>query len=310
MSVTTAWNQSLRALCSDDHHQHLLINTELSSPIQCEEPSKLQLQLLSVAAEVRAKMGPLSPPPAKDLSFDSSFVQVDKHNRGFCNWLIPGHLMIGQYPGQNPFDGPTANAASNHLKRAVSKAKVSVFCSLQKETPAQGKDEAWENGKCYLQPEAIRRKLPLPFVQYAPLVRKYSCGQEDPVFLHAPIEDLSVPECQEPLQRLLLQLLEHLNDDRALYIHCWGGRGRAGLVGACLLTLIWPHLDATTVLQWVQRGYSTRAGHERLAPEYASSPQTCPQRDYVRAFVHQYQALHKRQQQDGSAEDSDPEYLC
>ena len=260
--------------------------------------TKLQKKLLSVAASVRAKIGPLSPPSAEDLEFVSTFQQPDNSHRGFCNWAIPGHLMIGQYPGQNPLkDGPSAQATAQHLERITTQGKVSVFCSLQQETPAQDNDTAWdEQGNCYLQPESIRRQLPLPFVQYAPLVRDY-CVDKDPLFLHAPIEDLSVPECQEPLQKLLLQLLEQLNQGKTLYIHCWGGRGRAGLVGACLLALIWPNLKASTILNWIQRGYATRAGHERLAPEYASSPQTCPQREYVRAFVDQYQALYQHEQQ-------------
>ena len=41
----------------------------------------------------------------------------------------------------------------------------------------------------------------------------------------------------------------------ALYLHCWGGRGRAGLVGACLLSLLRPELDGAAVLDTVQRAY-------------------------------------------------------
>jgi Cyclin-dependent kinase inhibitor 3 (CDKN3) len=293
MSVTTTYAQNLRALCSEEN-QHLwrvdTMETTKSTPLQ---PTKLQQQLLSVAASVREKIGPLSPPSAQELSFCSNFVQPDHQTRGFCNWLIPGHLMIGQYPGQNPlWDGPSATATAQHLHRVTTQANVSVFCSLQRETPAQD-DSGWTpEGHCYLQPESIRRQLPLPFVQYAPLVREYCSSETSPLFLHAPIEDLSVPECQEPLQQLLLELLTLLQQGKTLYIHCWGGRGRAGLVGACLLALIGPHWTATTILNWIQRGYATRAGHERLAPEYASSPQTCPQREYVRAFVEQYQALY------------------
>lgn len=297
MSVTTTYAQNLRALCSEENQHMWRVDHHKTTPPHQRQPTKLQLKLLSVAASVRERIGPLVPPSAQELSFTSNFTQPDENLRGFCNWAIPGHLMIGQYPGQNPLkDGPSEHATAQHLERVTHQANVSVFCSLQRETPAQDVDEEWtQEGHCYLQPESIRRQLPLPFVQYAPLVRKYS--NHEPLFLHAPIEDLAVPECQEPLQELLLELLEQMNQGKTLYIHCWGGRGRAGLVGACLLALIWPNLKAQTILNWIQRGYATRAGHERLAPEYASSPQTCPQREYVRAFVEEYQALYQYQQE-------------
>lgn len=53
-------------------------------------------------------------------------------------------------------------------------------------------------------------------------------------FLHFPIEDLSIPE-KEALDRLLEDLEQRVRSGEKLYIHCWGGRGRAGLVASCLL---------------------------------------------------------------------------
>ena len=351
MSVDTAttWQENLRDLCNDDakwrlENPNLLVphnNSNTSNrPV---EPTPLQRKLLATAAAVRATLGCHASnnnnnnnnnhtmPSLDQLSFDSSFARGDHGARGFCNWLIPGRVMVGQYPGQNPLpDGPSAGEVRQHLERIRgSAAGVSVFCSLQRETPSQIDVNAWDYstttdgssgnhnsntttdcGQCFLQPEAVRRQLPRPFVQYAPLVRdalEHTNDVEEPLFLHAPIEDLSVPECQEPLRQLLLQLLEQMlpiqdtttstkkknnhNTYRTLYIHCWGGRGRAGLVGACLLTLLYPHLEASVILQWVQQAYETRLGHATLAPEFAQSPQTSAQRAYVECFVHEYQQL-------------------
>lgn len=338
MSVAASWRQELRDLCKEDP-------AALCDPVPSwnnmpvPPPTELQQKLLAAAAMVRERLDVQHPEgvPSRDkLFFASSFEQVNTKNtttatdthettsqrRGFCNWLIPGHLMIGQYPGQNPlWDGPSAAAVESHLQRMTRDARISVFCSLQSETPAQDDHSAWEQlpsqsqpqqatpscGQCFLQPESIRRQLPRPFCQYAPLVERYCADNsnhhaaetEAPVFLHSPLADLSVPESQEPLQHLLLQLLECMNRNldhneesaAAIYIHCWGGRGRAGLVGACLLTLLWPHLSAQTILEWVQTAYETRLGHDQLAEEFAHSPQTRPQRAYVRAFCHEYQQL-------------------
>ena len=68
-------------------------------------------------------------------------------------------------------------------------------------------------------------------------------------FLYYPIQDLSVPNnaALHDLLGQLLQALLLLDDDdddnnNVIYLHCWGGRGRAGLVGACLLSLLYPRM--------------------------------------------------------------------
>lgn len=42
-----------------------------------------------------------------------------------------------------------------------------------------------------------------------------------------------------------------------VYLHCWGGRGRAGTIGACFLGLAYG-LQAKEALERVQRAYDTR----------------------------------------------------
>ena len=68
-------------------------------------------------------------------------------------------------------------------------------------------------------------------------------------------------------------------------MHCWGGRGRAGLVGACLLSLIWPRAEADEILGLVQSAYDTRAGAALMPAPLQQSPQTEGQRRFVRDFV-------------------------
>ena len=142
-------------------------------------------------------------------------------------------------------------------------------------------------GEVYLNPMS-RREFPRPFTRYGPLAQDFS---EDPSvevgFLHCPIEDLGTPSCNDTLLRLLSELLYHLesNANNALYLHCWGGRGRAGLIGACTASLLFPELTSQEILALVQGGYDTRAGAQAMHRALRRSPQTEQQREFVREFV-------------------------
>jgi hypothetical protein len=235
-------------------------------------------------------------PTMDDLYVPSAYPKPDGSGmRGFCNWIVPGRVMVGQYPGQSPEAiGPSADDVQVHLEslvaqdaEAVAVGRINLFCSLQSEIPPQtGDDEAWAGGGIYLADPQSRRQFPNPFTQYAPIVQPLS---PDCQFVHAPIEDLSVPNSKS-LQELLLQLLTAMDEeDRCIYIHCWGGRGRAGLVGSCLLSLLFPEEDASAILDLVQAGYDTRAGAEAMPNGLRKSPQTESQREFVRAFVKERQ---------------------
>jgi len=211
--------------------------------------------------------------------------------RGFCNWLIPQTIMIGQYPGMNPeFNGPSSKECQLHLQNMVQDAKISLFCCLQTEVPSQDDDIGWKSGEVYLESEYARREFPRPFTRYGPLAQ--SLTESQLTFLHNPIEDLNVPTCNDALLTLLSQLLGHLEceENRTIYLHCWGGRGRAGLIGSCLASLLFPELSSKEILDWVQGGYDTRSGAESMGEGLKRSPQTEQQRWFVREFVNSVHA--------------------
>ena len=271
------------------------------------------------------------PPPMQELFYDSAYPQArtkrnrnrESNLRGFCNWLIPHHVMIGQYPACTPErNGCLSHAhAQQHIYSLLHTAKIRTFCSLQSELPSQVNFKAWEeaNGRIFLDKSA-RTDFPHSFLHYEPLVQEalqqlqqqqegtksiFQENDEVPIvsFLHAPILDLSTPSSSS-LYTLLSTLLDTILDSNppsnpptttthpddgggggAIYIHCWGGRGRAGLVGACLLSLLYPELDANICLEWVQRGYDTRLGAKRMPVGLQTSPQTMAQQEFVREFV-------------------------
>jgi Cyclin-dependent kinase inhibitor 3 (CDKN3) len=263
----------------------------------------LDATLLHKAASVRKKL-PENLQTSDELFFPSAYaVNIDggrgvtpatrTHMRGFCNWIIPGRIMVGQYPGENPeASGPTADDVQSHLTTTIRDAGVNLFCSLQSEIPPQDDYESWNrgNGRIYLQDTSSRRQFPKSFSHYAPLARSIINGDACQ-FLHWPIDDLSVPSNSKSLQTLLLKLLTAIeDDDRSVYIHCWGGRGRAGLTACCLLSLLYPELDAMAILDLVQAGYDTRLGAKEMPLGLSKSPQTDSQRMFVREFIKERRA--------------------
>ncbi len=237
---------------------------------------------------------------AKTLFYPTSYKKRNGR-RGFSNWLLKDCIMIGQYPCQTPEDdGPSLSCAKEHIDSLVIQSNIRLFCCLQSEIPAQDDFFTWTNikGKKYFDTAYERRQFPNYFGHYAPLVEKsFATMKNDknnniendaaPTFLHSPIIDLSTPSSSSQLYETLSLLLDTLESrpECAIYIHCWGGRGRAGLVGACLLSLLFPQLSSSEILEWVQRGYDTRLGAEEMPSGLKQSPQTSSQREFVRKFV-------------------------
>lgn len=96
-------------------------------------------------------------------------------------------------------------------------------------------------------------------------------------FLHCPIVDLGVPT-MEQLDALVADLEARLARGESLYVHCWGGRGRAGTVGAALLAKAYG-VGADEALERVQRAFDTRLDDKDRSPE------TDEQHALVRAYV-------------------------
>lgn len=221
-------------------------------------------------------------------AFDSEYTKGGKA-RGWSNWLVSSKLMLGQYPGVQPaVPGPSAEDAQAHLKRVLN-AGVDCFVQLQDELPPQDEPEAWPADGVQLADSDARAKWPAPFVRYAPEADRISgeMGAAAPLrYLHCPVVDLSVPKDDEALRSLLGEMLTHFEEGgEAIYMHCWGGRGRAGLVGACMLALLCPELESTAVLAAVQTAYDSRVGASGMPGSLKRSPQTEGQRRFVSAFI-------------------------
>jgi hypothetical protein len=225
--------------------------------------------------------------PLSKFTFTSRY-DKEGEQRGWANWLIEHRLMVGQYPHCQPaVPGPDQADAEAHLELVIS-AGVDCFVCLQAELPPQQDASAWPEGGVPLANEQDRARWPAPFVRYAPTSDAIALAKgraRGNAYLHCPIVDLSTPRMPELLTVLDGLLAHYEGGGQAAYVHCWGGRGRAGLVSACLLALVRPDLDAPAILEAVQAAYDTRTGAEAMPAALKRSPQTEPQRKFVRSFV-------------------------
>ena len=180
-----------------------------------------------------------------------------------ANWLVPGSVMLGRYPGQEPSRVGTEEGARQNLGAIVG-AGVDVFVCLQDEIPPQGK---WAEGKSVG-----------GFMAYAPLVGDLA-PERAVEYLHYPIVDLSTTD-DASLGKIVRDVADRVRAGRVVYIHCWGGRGRTGTVAACLLRDLYPgEVGVEEALERLQFAYDARGeGEGRVSPE---TPQ---QFDQVRRY--------------------------
>ncbi|KAH8050846.1 cyclin-dependent kinase inhibitor 3 [Aureococcus anophagefferens] len=200
-----------------------------------------------LAARSRA-LTALPPLPALDAAVlqDSHGVSAEQ------NWLVPGRVMLGRYPGSGR--GKRVDAVVDALRTAG----VTTFVCLQSELPPRDSGETNPPGFESYHAAAVNFDGPAPS------------------FVHFGIPDREPAGDLASLRSLVADLAARvLKNGECLFIHCWGGKGRTGLVAACLLGLLYESS--------APRRRSTASGAETRTKTIAS-PETDPQRDQVRAF--------------------------
>lgn len=210
--------------------------------------------------------------------------------------------MLGRYPYVEPSRCLTRNEGDAQLK-AIIAAGITTFVSLQQELPPQHEMRlAGIDGflpyRAPAQIIAAGRSEPPSLEEISslrtPELDRYLPPRRSPPsyvsrrrieldFLHSPIVDLGLPG-QEQLMNLVMSLSSRLSRGETLYVHCWGGRGRAGTVGAALLAHLYG-LDADEALHRVQLAFDTRNDEQRRSPE------TDEQRAFVKTFVNALGAM-------------------
>lgn len=172
------------------------------------------------------------------------------------NWVIPGMVMAGAYPGA--LDDKDND---RQLKSILNKG-IDTFVCLQAEVDDEIPEEYWRTGNG-LRPYFVdaRRLSKVPLI-----------------WRHLPIIDGGVSE-DEFMEALVCDLLDDLKAGRVLYLHCWGGHGRTGIV-ACLLLAVLYGLPVSEAFKRVQ-GYHD----SRIEPQGVKSPSTVVQRIQVKRML-------------------------
>jgi hypothetical protein len=163
-------------------------------------------------------------------------------------WVIPGQLLAGFFPGSK---NPVQESAN---MEGLIAAGISHVINLMEE------DELDHQGK--------------PFRPYQERFREMSALKGIAVtWERIPIRDVSVPS-----RALMVMILDRIDqalvEQRPVYIHCWGGKGRTGTVVGCYLVR---HgiAEGQAVFKTIQEmRRNDPKGHE-------ASPETKEQCDFV-----------------------------
>ncbi|MFH1081683.1 MAG: protein phosphatase [Pseudomonadota bacterium] len=123
-------------------------------------------------------------------------------------WVVPGKFLAGYYPGDR------------HRDLMEQKLQGLLNCGIRCVINLMEPNERDHDG--------------LPFADYEPELKRMANGTF-PVTCHRmPILDLDIPS-PELMTRIIDRIDVSLDENRSVYVHCWGGRGRTGTVVGCWL---------------------------------------------------------------------------
>ncbi|MBR3455373.1 MAG: DUF1810 family protein [Bacteroidaceae bacterium] len=113
--------------------------------------------------------------------------------------------------------------------------------------------------------------------------------------LRFPIRDVSVPKSMEGVHKLVDYIIDTVSSDPSakVYIHCWGGVGRTGLIVGCLLAQLCK-LDYKDALSKLEELFN-----DCPKSEYRTTPETADQHQFIADFINSK----KDMQNDGNKSD-------
>jgi protein-tyrosine phosphatase len=194
-----------------------------------------------------------------------------------AHWVIPGHVIQGQHPvrGKGPMSG--------RIHDIVERGQCTTFVCLQAESSPQSNTNRRGKETTVLGGLNDWEINPINFEPYRPEVETAisEVSVRTPSFLHYGIRDMSPADDMDEFAGFVKALSSRVINGETLYLHCWGGKGRAGLVAACLLGTLYEQVDAEEALHRV--GMYCQSRHSGVG-HYLHSPETNEQREQVRQF--------------------------
>lgn len=206
---------------------------------------------------------PLSPPPAMELPplppINDSLDKLSKIMRGptlASNWVIPGIVMAGAYPGL------LEDQRNDQQLKCILNKGIDTFVCLQSEVDDEIPEEEWRAGNG-LRPYFVDAK---------------KLSKKDLIWRHLPIIDGGAAD-DDVMEALVCDLIDDVKAGRVLYVHCWGGHGRTGIV-VCLVLAVLYGISAAEAFKRVQACHDTR-----IEPQGVKSPTTVVQRSQVKRLL-------------------------
>ncbi len=124
-------------------------------------------------------------------------------------WVVPGKLLAGCYPGDKK------------RKQAEAKLQGILTCGIRVVVNLMEEDEFGHDGESFVPYEETLRRIARETGTEVECVR-------------IPIPDLSAPS-QEQMVKILDRIDHAISTGKAVFVHCWGGKGRTGTVVGCYL---------------------------------------------------------------------------
>eukprot|EP00941_MAST-03F_sp_MAST-3F-sp1_P004676 g4676.t1 len=163
------------------------------------------------------------------------------------NWVIPDHVLVGQYPG---LDG-TRNDQLKDLE-AILKAGMRTFvCVAEEMEGASVRNLSQQSRHQYVYQANASRHVD-KYIHHARDVAKQMGIQETIKFCVFPIpsEGDAVPD-PDKLTEFVADLTAYVRGGERLYIHCDSGDGRTAMVASILLSALY-HIDSGESMERVQ----------------------------------------------------------
>jgi len=159
------------------------------------------------------------------------------------NWVIRGRVLCGEYPGNTDEETHFFN-----LRTLVHEGVSSSVCLMEKKELQHFRPYFEDVDKLYKELKGPEKTFEV---------------------LKFPIEDGGEAANDLELLNFINKLVDKLYQDQneLIYIHCWAGRGRTGIIAACLLGILY-NLKGMEALQRTNLYYKQREIAYGDSPEY------------------------------------------
>lgn len=125
-------------------------------------------------------------------------------------WVVPGRLLAGPYPGH-----PGSQEKTERRVEELTEVGIRGVINLMQE---DGMDHAGQ-----------------ALIPYAEIMHRFARQRGTTIHLERhPIRDMGIPE-REVMATILDRIDAMHAERRPVYMHCWGGKGRTGMVIGCYL---------------------------------------------------------------------------